>query len=778
MDAFESSVTVAGDTRPVSPPLAPRPFGFRVLDVRRRPGANRSFVAALVVAVVVAGCSSGDVGAAPSSSGVPVTATPPTTTSATAGELAPFADLWPDPVTLDRSWAPAPDEVDGMTRVARTDGQRFLLHTAGGEIDFLPGVNIGPTIPGHHPGELAIGAEDYRRWFPQIAGLGLRVVRVYTIQRPAFYDELAAYNTAHPDAPLYLFQGVWIPEERFLETGDLWDAGIVDEMRSEIESIVAVVHGDLELTERRGHASGTYTSDVTPWLAGWILGIELDPHTTADSDAANAGMAVPASQFVAADADASPTEMWLGAMLDYLAANLADRNLTMPLAFTNWPTTDPLDHPDEPLPQEDLVNIDASALSATDEWPGGLFASYHAYPYYPDFQRHQPSYAEFVHDGEVDPYAGYLTALRDHHDDMPILITEFGVPSSLGSAHLGPLGRDQGNHTETEAMSIDAELLGIISDLGLGGGFVFEWTDEWFKLTWNTVDFEIPSDRRPLWHNQWTNEQVFGLVAVEPGEDGAVIAIDGDLADWDEIPVISAPDSSLRIAATHDASWVYLMVDGADPGGDTTFAFRTLGEGDDDLPDSAVTVDATDVVVTIPADLADDGQAWIRTRQDPLASIYEPLYDPDVPPVAPDEWRPQQLILNRPLTVPTTGEAFPMETLAAGRLRSGITDPRHADFESHATWMRSGGNLEVRLPWMLLGVSDPSSQQVWRIDDGAITSETVPQIGVTVVTGATSTATSGYGWEPWTSLSWHERPKAGIDVFARSVAATLPGGAG
>ena len=30
------------------------------------------------------------------------------------------------------------------------------------------------------------------------------------------------------------------------------------------------------------------------------------------------------------------------------------------------------------------------------------------------------------------------------------MITEFGVPSSMGSAHTGPLGRDQGGHTEQE----------------------------------------------------------------------------------------------------------------------------------------------------------------------------------------------------------------------------------------------------------------------------------------------------------------------------------------
>jgi hypothetical protein len=45
--------------------------------------------------------------------------------------------------------------------------------------------------------------------------------------------------------------------------------------------------------------------------------------------------------------------------------------------------------------------------------------------------------------------------LQHHHQGvMPVMITEFGVPSSLGSAHAGTLGRSQGNHTELEALQM------------------------------------------------------------------------------------------------------------------------------------------------------------------------------------------------------------------------------------------------------------------------------------------------------------------------------------
>ena len=99
----------------------------------------------------------------------------------------------------DCSWDIARDRVESLKRISYVDGERVRILTEDGERDFVVGVNLGPTIPGHSPGELAIRAEDYRRWFPQMAELGLIAVRVYTILSPHFYEELAAYNIANPD---------------------------------------------------------------------------------------------------------------------------------------------------------------------------------------------------------------------------------------------------------------------------------------------------------------------------------------------------------------------------------------------------------------------------------------------------------------------------------------------------------------------------------------------------------------------------------------------------
>ena len=62
---------------------------------------------------------------------------------------------------------------------------------------------------------------------------------------------------------------------------------------------------------------------------------------------------------------------------------------------------------------------------------------------------------------------------------------------------------------------MNADMMRMMEDKGIGGAFVFAWTDEWFKRTWNTMEHQ-DAERRQLWHDPLTNEQWFGLIATDP----------------------------------------------------------------------------------------------------------------------------------------------------------------------------------------------------------------------------------------------------------------------
>jgi hypothetical protein len=643
-----------------------------------------------------------------------------------------------------RSWAPAPASAGGLRSLATAGQGKFALHTAGGDVTFLPGVNLGGTTPGHQPGELSIPAGQYRTWFAAMGWLGIRVVRIYTIHPPAFYQELAAHNRANPDRPLYLIQGVYPPDE----SRDLHERAATADFRQELKDADRAVRGGLTRAARPGRASGAWSTDVTPWLAGWIIGAELDPVATDRAESRNAAAPAARGRYFRSTPDASPTERWYARRMDELAALQAAAGLSQPIAFVNWPTTDPLRHPEEPLPEEDLLQLDANHVVATAKWPAGTFASYHAYPYYPNFQRHEPALLAHRYAGRADPYAGYVAALKRHHGDMPTLITEFGVPSSLGSAHNGPLGRGQGDHSEREALRIDAELLRLIHDEGLAGGFLFAWADEWFKVSWNTRLHQNP-ERRQLWHDPLTNEQYFGLIAMDAAgpPDAETEYLLDDEKGW----------PARRVTARVDESYLHLRIGlGTPVPSSLTLGFDVL-PGLTGPPAPGTANRAADAAFFLDP-VARSGQAYLRTQLDPL-----PL-DTAVPAAARGPaaigWRRFELLVDRALTVPTTGEKLPVELQNAGLLRYG--DPA---VDSRSVWHREGDDLLVRVPWAMLGFADPSKHMVGVPVGRRLSLRAAPGVGVTVSATGTDQAAGHVTWVNWNRTYYTERLKQGAEQF-------------
>jgi hypothetical protein len=632
------------------------------------------------------------------------------------------------------SFAGRPTVSGGLTMSAAVRGDGVALATGHGFAPrFWPGVNLGATVPGSQPGEVAATRADYDRWLAGMGALGARVVRVYTILRPAFYDALAAYDRRHAAAPLRFIQGVWIPEERFLATGDAYDPQVTRGFEAEMADAVAVVHGAAKIPARRGHASGRYRSDVSRWLLAWSPGVEWDPNAVASTDAKHAGLAPYQGRYITATPDASPMESWIAARLDHLAGLEAARGWSRPLTFTNWLTDDPLSHPQEPLPEEDMVSVDAMHLRATPAWPGGFFASYHAYPYYPDFLGLQPDLI-----AAADPYAQYLRDLRAHHAGQAVMITEFGVPTGIGDAHRGPLGRDQGNHSETEAGAMDAAMLRDIHAAGFAGGIVFEYVDEWFKRTWNTQDFDIPAERRALWRDVLTNEEQFGLVAAEPGAAPKVV-LDGRAREW-------AHNGSRALGpglrATSDAAYLYLLVRrrGAAP---LQIGFDVRPGGAGGLPGRPGVDPAADVALTVGARSARIDWSSSSDYMTPGAGA----------------WDPPELLLNR----------NPVALLDISQLRWGRAPEAGGD-DDRVLADGHGDTLELRVPWALLTYADPSSHLLFaRRPDGSIGTRKAGPIRIAVAPGGGPARTARpYRYAGWSRVRWHERRKAGWSAVRRA----------
>ena len=136
-----------------------------------------------------------------------------------------------------------------------------------------------------------------------------------------------------------------------------------------------------------------------------------------------------------------------------------------------------------------------------------------------------PGYAHYRDKHGACNYAGYLADLKAHTKGLPLLIGEFGVPTSRGVAHLQPQGLNHGGMSEEEQGKADVRLLEDLQATGCAGGLLFSLFDEWFKVNWLVARGEEPRERDPLWHNLLDPEENYGLLGFDPPSTVRVVSI-------------------------------------------------------------------------------------------------------------------------------------------------------------------------------------------------------------------------------------------------------------
>ena len=378
----------------------------------------------------------------------------------------------------------------------------------------IKGINMGISVPGTQPGQLAATRDDYRRWFHLIKEAGYNTIRIYTLHFPRFYEELHQYNLEHPGNPLLLLQGIWLEEQE--TSTDLFNLSAI--FNHEIMEVVKAVHGDIQIDTRFGKAFGDFNSNISPWVVGYLIGREIFPDEVSLTNQAHVGENEYMGTYFQLSGGGDPVEVWIAQQIDSLMIYEKEMyNTVRPVGFSSWPTLDPLIHPTEQTiaeSHEDDEKIDLANVVASDS-SGGFFIGYHAYPYYPDFIIQDPNYS--VESDVIGPngYLGYLKDLKQHYEGIPLVIAEYGVPSSWGSGHLSPTGMHHGGISEEEQGQYSIRMLDNILGSGCAGGIQFSLLDEWFKQTWITNPYSNP-DFRHFWHNITAPEQNFGILSFAP----------------------------------------------------------------------------------------------------------------------------------------------------------------------------------------------------------------------------------------------------------------------
>ena len=259
-------------------------------------------------------------------------------------------------------------------------------------------------------------------------------------------------------------------------------------------------------------------------MLGYIIGVEWESDLVLYTDDKKAEITGYDGEYICTSEEATPFECMLAEvgdeLLRYETGKYREQRL---VAFSNWPETDPLEHATWKINQSsNLAHLDVEHIIFKENVLSGTFASYHVYPYYPLFYEFEERYSQYIdEEGRSNPYRRYLMDLNEHHS-VPVVIAEFGIPSSRGIARYDEArGFDQGNTDEKQQGEELQELYKDIREAGCVGGIVFEWQDEWFKRTWNTWP-GVDLTRNVFWSDFQTNEQSFGLLTFDPGEEESI----------------------------------------------------------------------------------------------------------------------------------------------------------------------------------------------------------------------------------------------------------------
>lgn len=618
---------------------------------------------------------------------------------------------------------------------SKSENEKLYIDNGNGFNEFqIKGVNLGLGKPGYYATENSITKEEYLTWFEQIKDMGANVIRVYTLGPTDFYEAFYEYNKNNSE-PIYLIHGVWVDDYLINSVYSADDKEFYEPFLKDCKIIVDVVHGRYKINNGNLFPEN-YKYDISPWVYGYILGVEWESTLVTYTNLQSNDVNQYDGKYVFTE-NASAFEVFLAEIgdevIDYETKKYATQRT---VAFSNWCTTDPFEYNKEITNYfKKTASVDVEHIKAKDGFKSGFFASYHVYPYYPD-------YYSFMQVHEENTYLQYMKALNEHHT-IPVVITEFGVPSSRGGAAIEEgLGRNQGNMSEKEQGEAIVSMYKDIIASGSNGGIVFIWQDEWFKRTWNTMA-NINLQATAYWSDYQTNEQYFGLLSFDPGKEKSICYVDGNSSDWSEKDLVSSKED-VELYTKYDEKFIYFMVrkNGFDINNDKLYipidTNSKLGSTTAQNLSLEMTA-AADFIIEING--LDNSRVWVNERYNTLTALFndkissENFYDKDFPKTNSATFSKIYLMLQKDLYFEKNNlvSGFSendkeisfyeysntnpyhysvMKKYETGKLTYGNANPDSEEFNSLADFCAGDGFVEVKIPWQLLNFSDPTNMYI------------------------------------------------------------------
>lgn len=526
----------------------------------------------------------------------------------------------------------------------------------------------------------------------------------------------------------------------------------IKDVKKDLRDLVNIIHGNAKVEKRVGHAYGNYTRDISKYVIGWILGIESDQSLVEGTRDANKHVTSYSGDYLSCE-KVEPYEVFWCEIGDY-ALKYEDEKYHMqrPVSYSNWPTADVMKHPNEPLSKENAISLTVDDLNAQNKFKTGIFASYHVYSYYPNFMFSEEPYCSYKDEsGKINTYLGYLKNLIAHNK-CPVLIAEFGIPASRGVTHVNPItGFNQGGVSARQQGEMLVSMFKDIKKSKCAGGLVFVWEDEWFKRTWNTMDY-TNSDYRAYWNDVQTSEQHFGLAEYISTECDLIPVLDGELDEWSKKDIIFEKNDT-KIYVKCDSTYVYIAIQDKkadfDKKGNNLYFDINPNTGCGNYGDIKLSSDA-DFILHI------EGKNKTRLLVDPDSDSYvraEPDWEKlNLVKDKKDSFHRIYLITDKSLLYPQTKKRLPVQKSETGLLHFGKVDVDDDIGDVLTDFYYKKHVFEVRIPWGLLGFSAPSVKEINYSSKN--TTLKVDGINIGYISANKNIGEKQFKWDSWEHASY------------------------
>lgn len=263
-------------------------------------------------------------------------------------------------------------------------------------------------------------------------------------------------------------------------------------------------------------------------------------------------------------------------------------------------------------------------------------------------------------------------------------------------------------------------------------------------------------------------------MAFDPGKDKSICYVDGDVSDWNfDKPIYTDNNGSLYVKS--DEKYVYLMLKTSefDFSHDLLYIpIDTLGnQGNNEYKSKKIRFERfADFLIQI------DSDSNSRILVDAYYDSFDYLYAKQLEMIEKNDdysiknngvFNFMYHCLSREIYLPQDKKIIPFSKYETGLLKLGDANPEHDNYNSLTDFSFKGGNIEIKIPWQLLNVMDPSTKNVMSdlYKNNSIKSEKIDGMyfGFCIVKNKNidnkEIPMKYYTWAPWELPSYHERLK-------------------